>query len=273
VGEAHPTSPEPARRRPTAQVTERDLELLSFVAEHRLVLASHVEALLGASSDAVQKRLGALVGLGLLARESVFHRKPACYQITRDGLAMAGSSLPAPRKIDYNCYAHDVGLGWLWLAARQGKFGPVGAIIGEREMRSHDAKAAGGADPLGVRLGGTGPGGRPRLHYPDLLLITPEGHRIAVELELTPKNKARREAILAGYGAERRIDAVLYLAGRPAIGNSVRASARRLGIGPLIHVHGVRWGAERPVRSQLAVPQRAAPQRARPGRAAAEATR
>jgi hypothetical protein len=268
VGDPYPTAPGQARRRASAQVTERDRELLSFVAEHRLVLAAHVQALLGLSRAAIYKRLGTLVGAGLLAREPVFYRQPACYQITRDGLAIAGSNLPPPRRIDFNCYEHDVGLGWLWLAAHRGMFGPVSRVVCERAMRSHDGRAAGRADPFGVRLGGLGPGGRPRLHYPDLMLFTADGCRIAVELELTPKGKTRRESILAGYGADPRIDAVLYLAEQPGIAKSVSASARRLGIGPLVHVQGVRWGAEPPAGSS-----RSAPQRSRPSRSPAAAAR
>jgi hypothetical protein len=238
------------------------VELLSFVAEHRLVLAAHVQVLLDISRAAADKRLRALVDAGLLARQPVFHRQPACFQITRDGLAAAGSSLPRPRQIDFNCYEHDVGVGWLWLAARRGAFGQVSAIVSEREMRSHDGKM--GADALGVRLGGLGAGGRPRLHYPDLMLVVDGGRRIAVELELTPKGRTRRETILAGYGADPRIDAVLYLTEGPGIAKSVTASARRLGLGPLIHVQRVRWGADRPGGSS-----RAAAQRSRPTRSAA----
>ncbi len=96
---------------------------------------------------------------------------------------------------------------------------------------------------MGVRLGGTGPGGRERLHYPDLLLVTPDGRRIAVELELSAKGTARREKILAGYGADARIDAVLYLVDRPVLATAIRSSARRLGISHHVHVQWVRQPA------------------------------
>jgi hypothetical protein len=84
-----------------------------------------------------------------------------------------------------------------------------------------------------------GPGGRPRLHYPDLLLVTPEGHRIAVELELSSKGRARRDRILAGYGADARIEVVLYLVEQTALARAIQSSARRLGISSLVHVERV----------------------------------
>jgi hypothetical protein len=97
-----------------------------------------------------------------------------------------------------------------------------------------------------VRLGGVGPSGRERLHYPDLLLIDPGGRRIAIELELSSKGRGRREKILAGYAADARIDVVLYLVRDRRVGRAIQASARRLGIGPLVHVQRVDFPAVGP---------------------------
>src|SRR5947209_4579685 len=103
----------PGRRR-RVRLTDRDRRVLEFIAEHRLVLASHVQALLGISQSAAGKRLRALVADGLLCTETVFHRHPACFQITRRGLALIDNPLPTP-KLDYRSYAHDVGVAWVWL--------------------------------------------------------------------------------------------------------------------------------------------------------------
>jgi hypothetical protein len=217
------------------RLTERDLDLLAFMAEHRLVLADHVEALLSVSGATARARLRALAEAGLTRTRHVFHGQPACHQITRPGLRALGSSLPSPR-LDVSCYAHDVGAAWLWLAARRGTFGPLREVLGERRLRSLDGVRSVDREPLGVRLGGTGADGRERLHYPDLLLVTPDGKRIAVELELTGKGRTRREKILAGYAADARIDAVLYLVASRATGRAIETSARRLGIAELVHV-------------------------------------
>jgi hypothetical protein len=229
------------------QITDRDRELLRFLAAHRLALADQVQALLRISAAATSARLRPLSRAGLIHTETVFHRQPACHQITRKGLAAIGSELPPPR-LDLRGYRHDVGLGWLWLAARAGTFGPVSEIVSERQMRSHDgiAQAAGEQVPFGVKLGGVGPGGRDRLHYPDLVLRTASGHRVAVELELSPKGRGRRERILASYGAERRIDAVLYLVEDPAVGRAIRGSAARLGLSDIVHVQRCRWSGPAP---------------------------
>ena len=225
-------------------MTERDRELLVFAAEHRLVLPQQIQTMLAfPSARAASARLHALSSAGLLAKEAVFRGQPPCFRITRRGLVIVGCALPPPR-LDLRNYQHDVGAAWLWLAARGGAFGQVREVLSERRLRSHDASREGRADPFGVRLGGVGPGGRERLHYPDLLLTTSEGLRIAVELELSSKGRGRREGILAGYGADHRIDAVLYLADKPQVARAIRESATALGLGALVHVQRVRWPTE-----------------------------
>lgn len=245
-----------AQRAPAARITDRDRRLLRFLADHRLIMAEQVSALLGVSLAAAQARLRALTRAGLVRRKMLFHRRPACYQIARQGLAAIGSELPPPR-VDLRCYDHDRGVAWLWLAAHAGTWGPMQEVFSERALRSQDRRAerpepeelagtpdesglAGGRGPVGVRLGGVGPGGRERLHYPDLLLITPEGRRVAIELELSSKGRTRREKILSGYAADGRLDAVLYLVEDPRLGESVRTSAARLGVSHLVCVQPVR---------------------------------
>ncbi len=217
------------------RLTDRDLELLSFLAEHRLALPTHVAVLLGASKTAATTRLNKLAAIGLLTRRVT---SPRFYQITKTGLATIGNSLSTPR-IDLHAYEHDVGVAWLWLAAHSGTFGPLEEIIGERRIRSHDASRGPRAEPLAVRLGGFGPHGREKLHYPDLILRTADGRRVALELELTPKSRTRLEEILSGYGADPRFDGVVYLARSVTVARAVRAAARRLGISNLVHIQRV----------------------------------
>jgi hypothetical protein len=230
-------------------VTARDRLLLEFIAEHRLVLPNHIQALLGVSAKTAARRLRALEHAGLVDREALFYRYPAHYRIERRGLELIGSRLPVPKRS--LSIAHDVGVTWLWLAARRGAFGSLAGVVSERSMRSRDGVEAHATqvtgrsegEPFGVRLSGPGPGGRPRLHYPDLLLIDRESRRIAVELELSSKGRSRRHQIIGGYASERRIDAVLYLVEDYRIGREVQAAARRFGFERNVSVQRVRVGA------------------------------
>ncbi len=221
------------------RLTDRDVQVLAFLAEHRLALAPHVATLLATSSATAARRLSKLANAGLVARRLPFPGEPPSFQITRSGLAVIASPLGAPGD-DLREYAHDVGLAWLWLAAHGGTFGPLEEIVGERRLRSLDGSREPGAAPLAVRLGGFGPHGRERLHYPDLVLRTADGRRVALELELTQKTRTRLETILGGYGADPRFAGVVYLVERASVARSVESAARRLGIEPLVHVQRIR---------------------------------
>lgn len=238
------------------QLTDADRTLLAYAAEHRFVLAAQVATLLGASHAAAAARLRRLGRAGYLRRTRELHRGPVWHQITRAGLRAVDSALPAPRGFDLASHRHDAGLGWLMLAARAGRLGPLARIVSEREMRSHDGRAGDGEHRCGVRLPGVGPGGQDRLHHPDMVVVTQSGHRVAFELELSTKEPERRERILTAYAADHRIDAVVYLVDRPTAGRAIERSAARLGLRDLVAVRHVAvadgtprgatsWSAER----------------------------
>lgn len=238
-----PVSPRPRRARSRAaravQITATDRILLRFAAEHRFVIAAQVAMLLGATEAAAESRLRRLGTAGHLRRRRELHRGPTWHQITRAGLRAIGSDLPAPRGFDLATHRHDIGLAWLMLAARAGRFGALNRVISEREMRSADGRTEDRARRHGVYLGGVGPAGRDRRHYPDLVVVTETGHRVAFELELSTKEVARRERILAGYAVDRRIDAVVYLVERASVGRAIERSAARMGICDLVRVQRV----------------------------------
>jgi hypothetical protein len=248
----------------TVLITERDRAMLAFAAEHRFVIAAQPAALLEVSVAAAETRLRGLANGGYLSRQRKLAGEPSPYRITGEGLRAIGSSLPVPRPLNLALYDHDLGLGWLMVAARRGGYGPLGEVVSERRMRSDDGRSAAerATDGLlgtgrphrhGVRLGGTGPGGRERLHYPDMVIVSGEGRRTAFELELTGKPRVRRETILAGYAADRRIDAVVYLVDKPRIGRDIAASATRIGIRELVRVERV---TEYPARNHPRTPAR-----------------
>lgn len=226
-----------ARRRAARAtlITERDQVVLAFLAEQRLVVTPQIQALLGVTQRVAQDRLRSLREGGYVEQRRIFDGYPACSRITTQGLAAIGSRLPAPR-IDLASYQHDVGLGWLWLAARGGTFGTLRALRSERDLRSHDARGDRDGRALGVGLGLVGPGGREQLHYPDLLIETASGRRVALELELTGKSQSRLERIMMGYAADARIDAVLYLVPDHRIGDPIVQAARAAGISDLVSV-------------------------------------
>ena len=243
-------------------ITERDLELLVVPRRAPPRPAAHVA---GAARDLgggrEQRGCARSRRAGFAAPAGDPRRQPRCHQITRTGLAAIGSRLPLAAAPTCACYRHDVGVAWLWLAARGGHFGPLREMISERTDALARRRAPTGlAEPFGVRLGGVGPAGEPRLHYPDLLLRTRTGHRVALELELTGKGRARRETILAGY-ARRPADRRGPVPRRAARRVGARDRGRRRagsGISSLVHVQRVRVGPEIAAgRGQRRAPSRA----------------
>jgi len=255
-----PAKPPARSARRQVRLGEQDIELLWFLAEHRMVLPDHAASLLGTTVQTAKVRLAKLVSAGYVTRAPLFRKQPPMHLIAGAGLAVIGSRLPTPQ-IDVHSYVHDVGVAWLWLAARQGTFGPLLEIIGERRLRSHDAARDPGTEPLAVKLGGAGPRGGERLHYPDLLLRTDGGPRIALELELSSKGRVRLEKILAGYASDPRIDGVVYLVQTAAVARSVQAAARRLGIAPLVRIQRVRSTVTSPAAVRAHDAARAVPSR------------
>jgi hypothetical protein len=218
--------------------------------------------LLDRSPRTASARLARLAEAGYVRSERLFAGRPPMHLITPAGLRVAGSTLEPPR-VDARTYQHDVGAAWLWLAARAGTFGPLQEVVAERRLRSHDAKREPGTQPLGVRLGGVGPRGQERLHYPDLLLSTAGGRRVALELELSSKGRTRLETILVGYGSDPRIDGVVYLVDKASVARSVTEAARRLGVWSRVHLQRVRFAG----------PDQSAPRARTAGRAVPEFTR
>ena len=225
-------------------LTEANRRTLALAAEHRLILAAHVAVLLGSSEEAADRRLRRLVASGHLRADRPLSTA-RWYQIERRGLTAIGSRLPRPRAADTAGSDHDIGLAWLWLAAHRGAFGATRAIHSERRMRSEDGRPrsqAIGPERHAVRLEGVGPYGGERRHYPDLMLETGTGHRVALELELTAKGRRRTEAILGGYAFDQRVDAVLYLVTNPGTGKAIARAAAAVGIPDMVHVQRVAFG-------------------------------
>jgi hypothetical protein len=218
-----------------SQITERDRELLGLLAEQRVMVVPQVAAGLGVSDRTAAARLQHLQRQRLIAYEAIFRGQPAATWITRRGLDAIESHLPQPR-IDLKGYRHDIGVGWMWLAARGGAFGAVATLTSEREMRSHDLRSDRSVEPFGVALGGIDSYGRMTRHYPDVMLGTTEGTRVALELELTAKSGRRLDAIMRGYAGDGRIDRTFYLVPTESLERLISGAVTRAGISDLVRV-------------------------------------
>jgi DNA-binding MarR family transcriptional regulator len=241
--------------------SQRDREVLEALAQQRVAVLAQVAHWLGVTEATAGRRVAALHDAGLVERQRLFAGQSAAVRITEAGLKRINSPLGKPgRKLDE--HRHDVGVGWVWTAAREGAFGELAEIVSERSMRSHDARLD--RMPRGERflednpatyavgVGSMSTTGRLERHYPDLLLKSRAGRTVAVELELTSKGRRRLDKVMSAYAGDPRIDAVLYLVPDAALATKIREAAARAGIERSVHVRQVALGGVAGVDHSLA---------------------
>lgn len=190
---------ESRRTLPRFRITSRDREIVRWIGRLRMATAAQVTERFDLGRAVGYARLSGLVRLGLLDHARIFHATPGVYATTRAGLATVDLALP-PARVDVRTYDHDLGLSSLVIELET-EFGRD-RVTTEREMRSVDAPLGAGprAQPrFAVALTGgrdqlqLTPVGYPRLHFPDCAVTEPghEGSSLAIELERTPKGRAR----------------------------------------------------------------------------------
>jgi hypothetical protein len=183
-------------RRSGPQLTQRDREILGWIARHGIVTADQVARRFflrdggSAGKRAAYRRLAVLEQMGLLRRDRTpFWRAPHVLRATKAGVEM-GEVDVAPARIVEPELRHALAL--VDLMDELERAHPKGTIRTEREIRTdrwHE-RHAGTRDPARGRT-------------PDGQLTLPGGKTIAIELDLTPKRSKDFERILRAYRQER----------------------------------------------------------------------
>lgn len=170
----------------------RDWELVRYVGRRGLVAMRHVMAEMEVGHTAAYRRTAACIEAGLLERLEVIRSEPGLIRATKDGLRYAGLGLPiakvTPGAVDHLLRCTTTAQ----LATR--KYG-TDRVLSERELLFAEQIAG---HPIASARVGELPNGRPRLHRPDLAVLTDEG-TIAIEVELTPKAPQRLQGLIRGW--------------------------------------------------------------------------
>ena len=170
------------------QLTPRDLSILRDIVRFGALTVAQIGRRHFGSVLTAYGRLKALADSGYIRGERVFYRRPVAYVASRSGAAAAGTDLPpacpAPSMLRHHILVAD--LADCLLARNVGA-----AWLTERELRA--------ASMSGVRDRQTGRlfAGVP--HVPDGCLVLPDGRRVAVELECSPKWGNRYGVVLRFY--------------------------------------------------------------------------
>lgn len=183
--------------------TFSDKALVGFVGLHGAVSIKHVMWLFDVGPTAAYDRVAACIEQGLLERLALLREEPSVLRATRAGLRYAGLSLEVAT-ISLGSVSH-----WLrctstalWLAERYG----FENVLTEREVRRTEQEA--GRPVFSAKIG-EHPDGSPRLHRPDLAILT-EDRPLAVEVELSPKAPKRLESIMRAWGRAGWVEGVVY---------------------------------------------------------------
>lgn len=217
-----------------APLSDPDRRLLALLAEHRVMVIPQLAIGLGVAVATAARRARKLRDAGLLAEAARYAGQPQPVLITRAGLAAIDSDLTPPTENRAE-FRHDIGVGWLHLAAQQGVFGEITELRLDRELRQRDSRGDLDGPRAAIELDNYGAGG-PGHHYPDLLLTVPGGKQVAIELELSDKGEGRLQDIIDGYAREPRIGAVLYLVESDRLARAVERAAANAGIESRVHV-------------------------------------
>jgi hypothetical protein len=186
--------------------TERDAEIVHWIGRLGPVGAEHVMRRFGMSRSMAYERLHSLTQDGLLAHHMMLFARPGMYSATKAGLYWQNLTRLGVARVRPGGFEH----AWqvsqtaveLYLSL------PGWQILSERELRAVEADSR--ELYASVQVGQVD--GHPVLHRPDLVLASPDGRVVPIEVELSVKSASRLAAICRGWARARHIGSVYYLA-------------------------------------------------------------
>lgn len=171
------------------------------------------------SEQTLRRRCAELRAGGYLESRRWFYERPGVVMTTSAGLREGGLDLP-PARVDVRTYTHDLACVWTCIELEREFAG--GRVLTEREIRVEDSGLLSPTWSPG-QLGRSG--AAQRIHVPDLAVEPePGADPLAVELELSPKGRARLAQIMRLYAGAGHLGGVRYYVADPATERAVRAA-------------------------------------------------
>ncbi|WP_334110823.1 hypothetical protein, partial [Thermodesulfitimonas autotrophica] len=161
------------------------------------------------------RRLSVMTKSGYLRHVRPLAEEPGVYLLTQRGIEAADLGRGRAR-LRLHTFRHDLLVADMAIVLGQAT---DGEWITERELRAG--------------VGGIGRPG-PRAHVPDGVLIHPGGARIAVEVEISSKPKARLEKLLRGYVRRPEFNQVLYICKTKRQTERIQELARKIAPGLVV---------------------------------------
>lgn len=194
-------------------LTERDKEIMRYIHRFGYLSARHITTAFKMHPKAAYRRLGRMVREGYLRHVRPLRHESGVYVLTTAGIEACESERGRAR-IRLHTFNHDLLVADIALALAAG-----GEWITERELRAG--------------VGGIGRPG-PRAHVPDGVLVRPGGARIAVEVELTAKPKARLQKIMRDYVRRTEYQQIWYFCKTKRQAERIQDVAKRIAPGLVV---------------------------------------
>lgn len=180
------------RRKAQKLITNRDKEVVNWIARVGAADPSHVMARFGMGRTVTYRRLGALEAAGLIERSRLLYGQAGLTVATRAGLRLCGLEDLGVARVSAASVAHwQASTTVAVLLERRHRAAAVGGV---REIRA--AERATGRPVATAEVGSSS-------HLPDLVVWGPAGPGLrggmAVEVELTAKAPRRLEQIVRGW--------------------------------------------------------------------------
>jgi hypothetical protein len=212
-------------------LTERDMTIAGWIGRQGAVRAEHVMTRFSIGRTAAYRRLHELVEFALVRRHRLLYNDGGLLTATVEGLRWTGLDRLTPARLSLAMVPHMIAS-----AALAAELEPQlvdETLLSDREHRAAE-NAAGG--PIASAIIRSHSDGRRGLHRPDFALVK-RGRTdvIAVEVELTLKNRTRLERILRGYLRNQNVSRVRYHAA-PPIGEAVQRAARAVGADAILEL-------------------------------------
>ncbi|HEX4114352.1 MAG TPA: hypothetical protein VHY18_00580 [Solirubrobacteraceae bacterium] len=202
--------------------TDRDAQIVGWIGGLGAASAEHVMYRFGMCRSVAYERLNSLSKDRLLEHRAVLFGRPGMYSATNAGLRWRGLDRLGVYKVSPGGFEHawQVAEAAVELYVRL----PGWQLLSERELRAIEADS--GELYASVQVGSNA--GQPRVHRPDLVLVSPSARVLAVEVEMSVKSASRLAEISRGWARARHIDRVYYLAASAparAVKRAVRAAS------------------------------------------------
>lgn len=210
------------------QLTDRDLEILAWLARFRGATAAQVGRRFGMGYSRVSRRLSQLGAGGLVTLERVLHRRPGVYLVTATGQATAGADLPVAELV-VGAYQHDLTVVDVAITGELAG----DAIVTQRQMTALESPPDGVTQ---LRYAVTLASGERR--FADLTVERPDG-RWAIEVALSDTRSELLEDVLRAYAEAKHVAGVIYHVGPAVHADRIDRVAAALDLGERFELHAL----------------------------------